>query len=513
MQSFQRRKLLKSMALIGAFGTLRPFAAWATSNTVLPQLPGGKFYGDFLVHNELPLALEIRRSRAGFGPLTSISKLFVRNNLPMPPPSINDVPDNWELEVVGAARTETLSVRELKSLDIASVATVLQCSGNGRAFFAHEPSGSPWELGAAGCVLWTGVPVSAVIEHLGGPKNAEASFLTALGGEQLPPGVNPNDVAVERSVPLQKGLQDCLLAWEMNGQPLSLVHGGPLRLIVPGYFGVNNVKWLKRLSLTLEQSGTRIQQSGYRVRPIGEAVSTEHPSMWRMPVKSWLNGPGADGEPVLHGSVVLYGVAFSGERGITKVEVSGDEGSTWKAASFIGPDLGKNAWRAFILQVDLVAGQQRFVSRATDADGDRQPRDRSENDRGYSHNGWLDAALEMTVVKQLPEQEESVTVAVEAAPPEPLVVSATEALELSAAASLGKSLYTNGTQPDCGVCHTLKDAGSTGAVGPNLDVIEPSISQLKVAITNGVGIMPAYGEQLSADEVEALATYINEATR
>ena len=80
--------------------------------------------------------------------------------------------------------------------------------------------------------------------------------------------------------------------------------------------------------------------------------------MWRMPVKSWLNGPGADGEPVLHGSAVLYGVAFSGERGITKVEVSGDEGSTWKDASFIGPDLGKNAWRAFILQVDLVAGQQ-----------------------------------------------------------------------------------------------------------------------------------------------------------
>ena len=138
MQSFQRRKLLKSMALIGAFGTLRPFAAWATSNTVLPQLPGGKFYGDFLVHNELPLALEIRRSRAGFGPLTSISKLFVRNNLPMPPKSINDVPDNWELEVVGAARTETLSVRELKSLDIASVATVLQSSGNGRADLARS---------------------------------------------------------------------------------------------------------------------------------------------------------------------------------------------------------------------------------------------------------------------------------------------------------------------------------------------------------------------------------------
>lgn len=512
MQDFPRRTLIKAMALTGAVGALRPLSSWAATSGILPALPEGKIAGDFLVHNELPWALETRRSSFGFGPLTSSSRLFVRNNLPMPPPSINEDPDNWELEVVGAAETGKISVRELKSLAVTSVATVLQCSGNGRAFFPHKPSGSPWGLGAAGCVLWAGVPVSAVLDHFGGAENTEANFLTALGGEILPPGVNPDDVAVERSVPLEKGLRDCLLAWEMNGQPLSLVHGGPLRLIVPGYYGVNNVKWVRRLALTKEQSGARIQQSGYRVRPIGEAVSPKHPSMWRMPVKSWLNGPGAEGEPVLRGPAVLYGVAFSGERGITKVEVSGDDGNTWQAASFVGPDLGPNAWRAFVLPVNLATGLQRFVSRATDADGDRQPKARSENDRGYGHNGWLDAALEVKVVSQLPKQVENKSKVVEPAAA-PVTTPTTEPVQLSATALAGKALYSTGTQPGCGVCHSLGDAGSSGAVGPNLDTLKPSQAQVQGAIANGVGVMPAFGGQLSASEIEALAIYIHEATR
>ena len=511
MQKFSRRSLLKAMAVTSTVAALQPLSALAA---VSAQLPRGKNEGDFLVHNEIPWALETRRSSFGFGPITSSSRLFVRNNLPMPPASINEDPDNWELAVNGTVNAGKISVRELKSLGVTSVATVLQCSGNGRLFFPHKPSGSPWGLGAAGCVLWAGVPVSAVLEYFGGvAAGSEANFLTALGGEALPPGVNPEDVAVERSVPLEKGLRDCLLAWEMNGQPLSLVHGGPLRLIVPGYFGVNNVKWVKQLALTTEQSGARIQQSGYRLRPIGEDVSPEHPSMWRMPVKSWLNGPGADDEPVLRGSAVLYGVAFSGERGIAKVDVSGDGGDTWQEASFIGPDLGPNAWRAFVLPVELTAGQRSFVSRATDTAGDTQPRERSENHRGYGHNGWQDAALNITVVDKLPEQPVPVSEPTTSAPTESVAAPVATALALSPDALAGKALFESGTQPGCGVCHTLADAGSTGAVGPNLDALQPSIAQLETAIKNGVGVMPAFGAQLSADELAALAAYVNEATR
>ncbi|CAA0123356.1 Cytochrome c6 [Halioglobus japonicus] len=499
------------MAVTSTIGALKPLSALAA---VSAQFPRGKDGGDFLIHNEMPWALETRRSSFGFGPLTSTSRLFVRNNLPMPAASINEDPDSWELEVSGTVNAGKISVRELKSLSVTSVATVLQCSGNGRLFFPHKPSGSPWGLGAAGCVLWAGVPVSAVLDHFGGvAADTEASFLTALGGEALPPGINPEDVAVERSVPLEKGLRDCLLAWEMNGQPLSLVHGGPLRLIVPGYFGVNNVKWVKRLALTEMQSGARIQQSGYRMRPIGETVSPTHPSMWRMPVKSWLNGPGADDEPVLRGPAVLYGVAFSGERGIATVEVSGDGGDTWQEANFIGPDLGPNAWRAFVLPVELSTGKRSFVSRATDTVGETQPQERSENDRGYGHNGWQDAALHITVVDELPEQLTPSSQSTTLVATESVAAPVASAIVLSADALAGKALFESGTQPGCGVCHTLADAGSTGAVGPNLDSLSPSIAQLQTAINNGVGVMPAFGGQLSQDEIAALAAYVNEATR
>ncbi|MFV0277131.1 MAG: molybdopterin-dependent oxidoreductase, partial [Parahaliea sp.] len=216
----------------------------------------------------------------------------------------------------------------------------------------------------------TGVRVGDVIDHFEGATEG-AAFLTATGAEPLPPGLDPEQVVVERSVPLEKGLRDCLLAWEMNGAPLPLVHGGPLRLIVPGYFGVNNVKWLQRIALAATESSAHIQAAGYRLRDIGEDGGPQHPSMWRMPVKSWLNGPGADGAPVLQGQALLYGVAFSGERGIERVEVSADDGASWRQAELVGPDLGPNAWRSFVLGVDLAPGQYRFVSRATSSHGIR----------------------------------------------------------------------------------------------------------------------------------------------
>ena len=104
-----------------------------------------------------------------------------------------------------------------------TVATVLQCSGNGRAFFQHKPSGSQWRIGAVGCALWTGVLVSDVFKLFGGVKDG-LNFLTTTGGETIPAGIDFDQVAVQRSVLLEKGLKDCMLAWEMNGAPISLTH-------------------------------------------------------------------------------------------------------------------------------------------------------------------------------------------------------------------------------------------------------------------------------------------------
>jgi mono/diheme cytochrome c family protein len=324
--------------------------------------------------------------------------------------------------------------------------------------------------------------------------------------------VNQDAVVVERSVPIEKGLKDCLLVWEMNGAPLPVIHGGPVRLIVPGYFGVNNVKWVRRLAATTDESGAKIQQSGYRMRPEGLAGGPEHPSMWRMPVKSWLNGPGADGAPVLAGLNTLYGVAFSGERGVEAVEVSADDGSTWQQAELVGPDLGPNAWRTFQFVANVPVGEHRFVTRATDTQGDQQPKLALHNHRGYGHNGWQDHALHVQAVAEMPEAESKASSQGVDSSAETVDVPMA-ALALSEQALEGKQLFLQRAQPGCGVCHSLADANVRGVVGPNLNQLSPSLAQVENAIAQGVGAMPAYGAQLSENEIAALAAYVVEATR
>ena len=506
MQDWSRRFVVKSL---GAAVLLagHPVAMGISRRA----MPIGKQTATFVEHNALPWALETRRGQFGFGPVTPVSHFFVRNNLPMPPPSVTDEGDAWEFQVSGCAEAGSLTLAELKGMNVQTVANVVQCSGNGRAFFPHHPSGSQWGVGAAGCALWTGVRVSDIFERFGGVVG-ESKFLTATGGEQLPEGIDKDAVVVERSVPIEKGLRDCLLVWEMNGAPLPAVHGGPLRLVVPGYFGVNNVKWVRQLGATEQQSAAKIQQSGYRFRAQGVSGGPQHPSMWRMPVKSWLNGPGADDQPVLAGSVTLYGVAFSGERGIRTVEVSADRGESWQVAELVGPDLGPNAWRTFRLQANLDTGTHRFVSRATDIEGAQQPKQAEDNHRGYGHNGWGDHGLTITAVRTLAKRELIATAepasVISDSPVEP-----TPARVLSDQAAAGKAIFDSQAQPGCGVCHSLAASNARGVVGPNLDTLKPGLAQLRNAINQGVGAMPAYGGQLSSADIDALAAYVFEASQ
>ena len=505
-KTLSRRFVLQSLAA-GVAAASHTLSFSSASRSV----PVSKAEGAFIIHNDLPWALETRRSQFGFGPITAASHLFVRNNLPAPPASLTDQGDNWSFEVVGCAREGSLTLADLKRMKSRTVATVLQCSGNGRDFFPHDPSGSQWGVGAAGCVLWTGVSVADIFEQFGGVQSGLA-YLTGTGGEELPEGVDKDAVVVERSVPIEKGLKDCLLVWEMNGAPLPVIHGGPVRLVVPGYFGVNNVKWVRQLAATAGESGAKIQQSGYRMRPEGMAGGPEQPSMWRMPVKSWLNGPGADGAPVLAGLNTLYGVAFSGERGVEAVEVSADDGASWQQAEWVGPDLGPDAWRTFQFAANLPVGEHRFVTRATDTEGDQQPKSAVHNHRGYGHNGWQDHALRVEAVAELPKAE--IKASSQDADASAETVSASAAgLALSDKALEGKQLFLQQAQPGCGVCHSLTDANARGVVGPNLNQLSPSLAQVESAIAQGVGAMPGYGAQLSQSEIEALAAYVVEATR
>jgi sulfite dehydrogenase len=404
--SLRRRQLLAGGAgalagtgLIGLAGEAAAQAATpaasaaATGARPLPAYVAWKDPSAVIVHSAT--TIETKRSAFGTSGITPAENLYIRNNLPAPDASIVANRDAWQVSIEGVRNPRTLTVADLRTIGIETVATVLQCSGNGRGYFPSKPSGTPWTVGAAGCVLWSGVPLRHVVEALGGVAPGMV-FLTGTGGEKLPENVDPLSVMVERSVPV-KALADAMLAWEMNGAPLSLAHGGPLRLVVPGYNGVNNIKYVKRVAFTPVESQAKIMSTGYRITPPGEQSKASEPSVQELNVKSFVTGPAGD-RSVKAGVVYVTGVAFSAGAPIRRVEVSSDGGRTWIDAPFVGPDLGRFAWRQFAMPLRMAAGNYVLVSRATDSAGNVQPEQRLENAHGYSNNSWKDPAVMLSVV-------------------------------------------------------------------------------------------------------------------
>jgi len=339
--------------------------------------------------------IETKRSALGTSLITPSDRLYIRNNLPAPDVGIVANRDAWSLMVEGVRQPRALTVADLKSLGLETMATVLQCSGNGRGYFADKPSGTKWTVGAAGCVMWSGVPVRTVVEALGGLGDG-ARFMTGTGGESIPAGLDPKSVMVERSVPA-RALEDALLAWEMNGEPLPHAHGGPLRLIVPGYSGVNNIKYVKRLAFTADESEAAIQKTGYRVSPPGTRGDPSHPSVWEMDVKSWINGPAPEAGVLKPGWVQIHGVAMGATRALRRVDVSVDGGQTWREARLVGPNLGKYAWRQFVLPMKLEPGAYTLASRAQDAAFNWQVETSPENSGGYLNSGWRSHSFQINV--------------------------------------------------------------------------------------------------------------------
>ncbi|MGE8547953.1 SorT family sulfite dehydrogenase catalytic subunit [Alcaligenes sp. Marseille-Q7550] len=402
--NLSRRRMLLStggvVALAGAGGLTPLSQALAQEKAkseakALPAYASWKHADSLIVHSAN--TIETKRSAFGSGLITPLDRLFVRNNVAPPSEQIVADPDAWVVSIKGVKQPKDLTVADLKRLGLVAVPMVLQCSGNGRAYFPEKPSGTQWTVGAAGCVVFSGVPIKAVLEAVGG-MDSGAKYMTGTGGEEIPQGLDPNTIMVERSIPVE-AIEDAILAWEINGEPIPLAHGGPLRLVVPGYTGVNNVKYIKQLAFTAEQSAANIQQNSYRLAPVGEKSNPNQESVWEMPVKSWITSPnGEPGEEVKAGKVQIQGLAFGGMSEAKEVEVSVDGGKNWVKASFVGPDLGKYAWRQFVVGVDLKPGKYEIASRATSQAGAVQPEERVPNNRGYLNNSWRDHMLAVTVV-------------------------------------------------------------------------------------------------------------------
>ena len=337
-----------------------------------------------------PLEL-LDRSRTTPTPL-----LFVRNNQPIPEAAKPDPPSlkGWKIEFVGAGdRSSWIDAYELATMDQVKREMVLQCSGNSRRLYARavKSSGTQWGRGGMGNVRIGGVPLSAVLRRLGIEPDKAAKYLTAEGKDD--PYANKKDF--EHSIPLDVALERSILALRLNGAPIPAIHGGPVRLITPGYFGTMNIKWLGRLRFEKSETDNYNQIPRYRVPRVpikpGEKITYTFENSkpnYDMKVKSVILVP-APNARFDTGKVRVSGVAFNdGKAPIEAVLVSSDRGESWRSAK-IERSPSPYAWDRWSIELSLPTGAHQLWSRAVDALGRSQPLDGTIhwNPAGYEWNG------------------------------------------------------------------------------------------------------------------------------
>jgi sulfite oxidase len=313
-------------------------------------------------------------------PFTPNQLFFVRSHHGPPPEGAA-----YALTVDGLGRDRlSLSLDELRSFPKTTLPAVLQCAGNGRAFFDPPVPGAQWRRGAAGQAKWAGARLADVLARAGVDPRAKQ---VRLEGADRP--ANPSTPAFVRSIPIERALDPTtLLAYEMNDAPLPRLHGAPVRLVVPGWVGDDWVKWLTHVTLAAEEDPGFYMAKGYRVPdpPVAPGEPVKNPrAMTVMPVKSIVAVP-ADGAQLPKGRHPVVGVAWSGAAAIARVEVSTDGGETFRDAVLDGPS-APGAWRVWTSE--LVAkepGELTVIVRATDASGATQPERTPWNPGGYLWN-------------------------------------------------------------------------------------------------------------------------------
>jgi DMSO/TMAO reductase YedYZ molybdopterin-dependent catalytic subunit len=282
-------------------------------------------------------------------------------------------------------RELALSLDDLRAMPAVKLAVTMECAGNGRALLEPRPASQPWLLEAVGTGEWTGVPLSQVLDAAG--VRAGTVELVFTGADR---GVEAGEEqSFQRSLSLANASAgEVMLAFELNGAPLPPQHGFPLRLVVPGWYGMTNVKWLTSVTATATPFSGYQQSHAYRLRQVeGEAGV----SLDRIAVRSLLVPPGIPefftrARTVRTGTCSLVGRAWSGRGDVVRVEVSTDGGGHWDDASLEVPKLGEWAWQGWRFEWEAKPGEHELCCRATDAAGDEQPLRADWNLGGYANN-------------------------------------------------------------------------------------------------------------------------------
>ncbi|MFB4299087.1 sulfite oxidase [Actinomadura sp. NTSP31] len=323
----------------------------------------------------------------GQGDLTPVDRFFVRNHVATPRIDAR----TWRLKLWGTglhgsppeSRPVEFSYEDLLGMRAETITSFIECTGNGRNFYAtqqgQEVSGTPWRLGGVGVARWRGVRLSAVLERAG---------LTPRAVDILPRGLDADFVdkgedlgRVRRPLPVAKALKDVLLAYEMNGAPLPPDHGFPVRLVVPSWVGIANIKWLGDIQVADEPLFSPWNTRYYRLFGPGYPPEGTAP-LTRMNVKSAFELPWEAALPAGH--QILHGRSWSGNGRVRRVEVSVDGGATWRPARVRDHHANPRGWVRweFPWRPDA-PGPHELLARATDETGASQPSTAPYNTLGY----------------------------------------------------------------------------------------------------------------------------------
>ncbi|MEA2575345.1 MAG: hypothetical protein QOH93_2643 [Chloroflexia bacterium] len=318
-------------------------------------------------------------------PLSALSEYFtpnenfyVRSNFSVPAVAS----DTWRLRLGGAVAEQVeLSLDELLSMPARELSVTLECAGNGRTGFSPLPPGEPWGHGAVATALWKGVRLASLLEGAG-PLTGAVEVLFE-GADRGVPGSGSPEAPFARSLPMEKALHpDTLLAYEMNGAPLPAEHGGPVRLLVPGWYGMASVKWLAAITV-LERPFTGYYQHERYVLDYPD--SDEILPVRDIQVRALITSP-RQGEVVQPGDFTITGVAWSGRGAVASVDVSLEGGGAWRPARLLDPP-APYTWRRWEFDgTPTKLGRHVLRARAIDELGNVQPDVAGWNRLGYCNN-------------------------------------------------------------------------------------------------------------------------------
>jgi sulfite oxidase len=347
-------------------------------------MPFGK-PADTVVHQQQPFNAEPPAPALAEAAVTPVERFYVRNHGEVPEPGDALRVDGLVEEAL------SLSVAQLRGrFAAAELTATLQCAGNRRAGLMAVrdiPGEAPWGPGATGTATWRGARLRDVLAAAG--VRDEAAHVVFHGADHAEDARPPQPFA--GAVPLEKALRsEVLLAWEMNGAPLEPVHGAPLRAVVPGYIGARSVKWLTRVELRAAPWEGYYQHIAYRLlRPDQSPAPGAGIELGEIGLNCDVLSP-AVGARVGPGPVELRGYAFAGgDRHVTRVELSLDEGATWREAELL-EDLGRWAWRLWRAELVLPPGGHTVAVRAWDSAATTQPESAASlwNPKGYVNSAW-----------------------------------------------------------------------------------------------------------------------------